>query len=79
MSKGSCYLLLGKSLRLRGQHLLNAAEREKELLVLGVYVAGREPRPLPHRPHSLISLEHSFAFGVKHFERIENGLLGVCP
>lgn len=34
---------------------------------------------LPHRPHSLISLQHPFAFGVKHFECVENGLFRVCP
>lgn len=34
---------------------------------------------LPHTSHSLISLEHSFAFGVEHFECIENGFLWVCP
>lgn len=32
--------------------------------------------PCPHHAsHSLISLEHSFAFRVKHFECVENGLL----
>lgn len=42
-SKGPCYLLVGKSLRLCGQHLLNAAEREKQVLAQGVCGGSREP------------------------------------
>lgn len=79
MAKGPCYLLLGKSLRLRGQHLLNAAERQEQVLVTGMCKANKAPHNLPHRAYSLISLEHPFAFRIKHFECIENGLLGVCP
>ena len=83
VSEGPCYLLLGKPLRLRGQHLLYTAEREKEVLPLGVWrrVGGeaRNSHLLPHRSYSLISPEHPLAFRVKHFERVKDGLLRVCP
>lgn len=84
VSEGPCYLLFGKPLCLRGQHLLDTAEREKQILPLalwgGLWGESRNPHvPLPPlTSHSLISLEHSFAFRVKHFECVENGLLGVC-
>lgn len=39
----------------------------------------RNSHLLPHRSYSLISPEHPFAFRVKHFERVKDGLLRVCP
>lgn len=84
VSEGARYLLFGKPLRLRCQHLLDTAEREKQILTPalwgGLWGEARNPHvPLPPlTAHSLISLEHSFAFRVKHFERVENGLLGIC-